>query len=56
MLATVGYADGRPWLKQGRDTYTRHEMDSLARGVLDWVASRLGAPPPVPHCPGSPGC
>jgi len=56
MLATVGYADGRPWLRQGHDNYTRTEMNSLAKGVLDWVASRLGAPPPVPHCPGSPGC
>ncbi len=56
VLATVGYADGRPWLRQGHDIYTGTEMDSLARGVLDWVASRLGAPPPVPHCPGSPGC
>jgi hypothetical protein len=56
MLATVGYADGRPWLRQGHDNYTRAEMDSLAHGVLSWVASRLGASPPVPHCPGSPGC
>jgi hypothetical protein len=56
VLATVGYADGRPWLQQGHDTYTKNEMRSLAVGVMDSVASRLGAPPPVPHCPGSPGC
>jgi hypothetical protein len=56
VLATVGYADGRPWLSQGHDTYTEAEMDSLAYGVGRWVASRLGTPPPVPHCPGSPGC
>jgi hypothetical protein len=56
VLATVGYADGRPWLQQGHDTYTGAEMDSLAAGVGRWVASRLGASPPVPHCPGSPGC
>jgi hypothetical protein len=56
VLATVGYADGRPWLRQGHDSYTRTEMDSLAQGVLQSVASRLGASPPVPHCPGSPGC
>jgi hypothetical protein len=56
VLATVGYADGRPWLSQGHDTYTEAEMNSLAAGVGEWVASRLGAPPPVPHCPGSPGC
>jgi hypothetical protein len=56
VLATAGYADGRPWLSQGHDTYTEAEMDSLADGVGRWVASRLGAAPPVPHCPGSPGC
>lgn len=56
VLATVGYADGRPWLQQGHDTYTKAEMRSLAAGVGQWVESRLGATPPVPHCPGSPGC
>jgi hypothetical protein len=56
VLATVGYADGRPWLSQGHDTYTEAELNSLAAGVGQSVASRLGAPPPVPHCPGSPGC
>jgi hypothetical protein len=56
VLTTVGYADGRPWLQRGNDTYTKAEMRSLAVGVGRWVASRLGAPPPVPHCPGSPGC
>jgi hypothetical protein len=56
VLTTVGYADGRPWLSQGHDTYTETEMDSLASGVGQSVASRLGAPAPVPHCPGSPGC
>ena len=56
VLATVGYADGRPWLSQGHDTYTAAEMGNLASGVVNWVASRLGAVPPEPHCPGSPGC
>jgi hypothetical protein len=56
VMATVGYADGRPWLQQGHDTYTKSEMHSLAVGIVESVASRLGATPPVPHCPGSPGC
>jgi hypothetical protein len=56
VLATVGYADGRPWLSQGHDTYTAAEMDNLASGLVNSVASRLGAAPPEPHCPGSPGC
>jgi hypothetical protein len=56
VLATVGYADGRPWLSQGHDTYTQAELHSLVSGVGGLVASRLGASPAVPHCPGSPGC
>jgi len=56
VLATVGYADGRPWLSQGHDTYTKAEMHSLVSGVGGSVASRLGASPAVPRCPGSPGC
>jgi hypothetical protein len=56
VLATVGYADGRPWLSQGHDTYTKAELKSLATGVEDSVARRLGAAPSAPLCPGSPGC
>jgi hypothetical protein len=56
VLATVGYADGRPWLSQGHDAYTRAELNSLAVGVGDSVAGRLGATPTAPACPGSPGC
>jgi hypothetical protein len=56
VLATVGYADGRPWLSQGHDTYTETELNSLAAGVGHSVAGRLGASPPEPQCPGSPGC
>jgi hypothetical protein len=56
VLATVGYADGRPWIRQGHDGYTQAEMMSLASGVGGSIAARLGAAPPVPHCPGSPGC
>ena len=56
VLATVGYADGRPWLSQGHDTYTRTELNRLAAGVGDSVAGRLDATPPAPLCPGSPGC
>lgn len=56
VLATVGYADGRPWLNSGHDAYTRIELNSLAAGVGHSVAGRLGATPPAPRCPGSPGC
>jgi hypothetical protein len=56
VLATVGYADGRPWLSHGHDAYTKAELISLAAGVGHSLARRLDAPPPVPQCPGSPGC
>jgi hypothetical protein len=55
VLASVGFADGRPWLARG-DNYIQAEMMSLASGVGHRVASALDAPPPQPHCPGSPGC
>jgi hypothetical protein len=56
VLATVGYADGRPWLASSNDSYTREEMLSLATGVGRWVATHLGAAPAPPHCPGAPAC
>jgi hypothetical protein len=58
VVATVGFADGRPHVPVGTDSYMYLEMTSLARGVADVVAAPLGAPPPVPRCPavGTPPC
>jgi hypothetical protein len=56
VLAAAGYADGRPWRSAGNDFYIRTEMVSLAGGIGRAVASKLDAPPPQPHCPGSPAC
>lgn len=56
VLATVGFADGKPWLGRLNDSYVRAEMLGLASGVGQSVVSRLGAMPPRPHCPGSPAC
>ena len=56
VLATVGYADGRPWIARGDDTYTRNELLGLATGAGQRVAAALGAAPPAPHCPGNPAC
>jgi hypothetical protein len=56
VVATVGYADGRPHEAVTTDMYAYLEMTSLAGGVATAVASPLGAPPPVPHCPGAPAC
>ncbi len=53
VMATVGYSDGRPREPVTSDSYTYLEMTSLARSVADLVAAPLGAPPPVPHCPGA---
>jgi hypothetical protein len=53
---TVGYSDGRPALQITSDQYTTGEMTSMADGVARSVASVLAAAPPVPHCPGAPGC
>ncbi len=56
VLATVGYADGRPWIARGDDTYTQGELFGLASGAGRRVAAALGAAPPAPHCPGNPAC
>lgn len=56
VLYTVGFADARPRLPVSSDSYTTAEMTSFAQGVAGAVAKALAAAPPVPHCPGAPGC
>jgi hypothetical protein len=56
VMYAAGYADGRPRVQVSEDPYSDAEMTSLAVGVAQSVASRLTAPPPVPHCPGAPAC
>ena len=56
VLATAGFADGRPKVAVASDSYTYQEMTSLARGVAVDIATPLGAQPPAPKCPGGPGC
>jgi hypothetical protein len=56
VLYAAGYADGRPRVPLGHDSYSEAEMASMAQGVATTVASTLGATPPPPHCPGAPGC
>jgi hypothetical protein len=56
VITAVGYADGRPWIARGHDTYTQAELLGLASGTGQRVATVLGAAPPAPHCPGSPAC
>jgi hypothetical protein len=56
ILATAGFTDGRPHLALASDSYYKREMDGLATGLADAAAGRLAAAPPVPKCPGAPGC
>jgi hypothetical protein len=56
ILSAVGYADGRPKVAVPSDSYIDQEMTSFANGVAGAVSAPLGAPPPVPRCPGAPGC
>ncbi len=56
IMYTAGYADGRPTVSIGEDSYAENEMTSMALGAAQAVARPIDAPPPAPHCPGTPGC
>ena len=55
ILATAGFTDARHHLGI-RDPYLNTEMVSLVTGLVHAASRTLGAPPPVPSCPGAPGC
>jgi len=56
IMYAAGYADSRPRVPVTEDKYSYAEMTYLAQGVAQSVANTLGAPPPAPRCPGTPGC
>lgn len=56
IMATAGYADGRPHVHVAADPYLFAEMSGLEQGVGAAVAGVLAKPPPLPSCPGAPGC
>jgi hypothetical protein len=56
VMYAAGYADGRPRVQLGHDSYSQVEITSLAQGVATKVANSLGSPPAAPRCPGAPGC
>jgi len=56
IMYAAGYADNRPPVTVAQDPYSRDEMNSMAAGVAQSVASRLASRPAAPHCPGAPGC
>jgi hypothetical protein len=55
ILSTAGFTDGRPGLV-ATDAYLDAEMASLTEGLVSSAQRVLGKPPPVPVCPGAPGC
>lgn len=56
IMATAGYADGRPQEHVTADAYLFAEMSDLELGLLDTVSGVLGRVPATPSCPGAPGC
>jgi hypothetical protein len=56
VLYTAGFTDGRRYDQVSLNPYAASEIDSLGSGVAQHIGSALGAPPPVPTCPGAPGC
>lgn len=56
VMYAAGYTDGRPRVPITADSYADAELTSMGTGVAGAVASVLGGPPAVPHCPGAPGC
>ena len=56
VMATVGYADGRPRVRIREDPYVKQEMMDLAEGVAVRIAGPLKAKLNRPVCPGVPGC
>jgi hypothetical protein len=55
IMSTAGFTDGRPGLVSA-DDYVDAEMASLAEGLASSAGRVLGKQPPVPVCPGAPGC
>jgi hypothetical protein len=56
ILYTAGYADGRRRDHVSSNPYASNEMKDLAVGLARDIGRPLGAAPPVPRCPGAPGC
>jgi len=56
VMSVAAFTDGRPHLQLSSDSYYDQEMTSLAQGLADSIARHIGVRPPVPRCPGTPGC
>jgi hypothetical protein len=55
IMVTAGFSDGRRHIRLS-DGYVDVEMGSLVGELTHTAAATLGAPLPVPSCPGAPGC
>jgi hypothetical protein len=55
IVSTAGFADARPGLVSA-DGYVDAEMASLTEGLVSSARRVLGKQPPLPVCPGAPGC
>jgi hypothetical protein len=55
ILSTAGFTDGRPG-PVSDDGYVDTEMASLTEGLVSSAQRVLGKQPPLPVCPGAPGC
>jgi hypothetical protein len=56
VFSTAGFTDGRPRVKISSDYYLDRELASLAAGLSKSASTVLGSQPPLPTCPGAPGC
>ncbi len=56
ILYTAGYADGRRRDRVASNPYASSEMKDLGTGLAHSIGQALGAHPPLPQCPGAPGC
>jgi hypothetical protein len=54
-MSTAGFADGRPG-QVSLDPYMDAEMAKMAEGLVSSAQRVLGKRPPLPVCPGAPGC
>lgn len=56
IMSAAGFSDGRRRVHISADHYLDSELTSLTGGLIHSAGQALGRPPPVPACPGAPGC
>jgi hypothetical protein len=56
VIYAAGYTDGRPRAAADGTHYAQSELLKSAEGIAGYIAGKISAQPPVPACPGAPGC